>query len=189
MSKKPVAKGPPAGVLSDDYYNAIGKITVNAAIMDHLIDSTIWMVLKMPPERGKTITKLQVATGRKIRLLHHLVVPMIKDDQLKTEFLDVYCKLTSAQANRSKIVHAKWVFRASDQEILIEVPDLDDTVAVVEPMPVKQLQRYASEIARAQKALEKFFLKVVLKSDGTGFSVWPPSAEPRRSRLRGKKKS
>ena len=174
-------EGPVMG-LSAEYHIAIGVITVNGAIMDQLVDNAIWVVMKMPPERGVTVTKLLISTTRKIGFLRDLVQPMFEDDVVKADFHDVFSKLKSAQANRSKIVHAKWVFKHSDLSVHIEVPASDETLPAIEPMPLKRLQHYGSEIAKAHKALEDFFLRVDIKPDTTGTYTWPPRAEGRQFR-------
>ncbi|MDP6952220.1 MAG: dihydroxy-acid dehydratase [Alphaproteobacteria bacterium] len=71
--------------LSPEYHIAIGVITVNGAIMDQLVDAAIWLVMKLPPERGITVTKLIVNTSRKIKFLRDLVEPMFESDELKTQ--------------------------------------------------------------------------------------------------------
>jgi hypothetical protein len=169
----------PSMALSPDYHTAIGVITVNGAIMDQLIDTAIWLVLKMPPERGMIVTGLLANTSRKITFLRDLVAPMISDGNLKKEFHDVFSKLKSAQANRSKIVHAKWVFKASDRSIHIEVPPTEETPSEAESMPLARLQGYGREIAQAHKALEDFFLKVEISPAETGTYTWPPRFEGR----------
>ena len=122
----PIIETVPRKELPPEYHIAIGVITVNGAIMDQLVDSAIWMILQMPPERGLPVTKLLVSTARKIDFLKDLLEPLFEDNALKNKFQNVYMKLKSAQANRSKIVHAKWVFSASDQSILIELPPEED---------------------------------------------------------------
>ena len=174
-----MSDGIPVVGLSVEYHTAIGLITVNGAIMDQLVDTAIWMVMKLPPERGITITKLIANTSRKIRFLRDLVEPMFENDELKADFHGVFSKLKSAQAHRSKIVHAKWVFKHSDHSIHIEVPASDENQAVVEAMPLSQLQRYGDEIAKAHKELEDFFLRVEIKPDTTGTYKWPPRLEGR----------
>ena len=169
----------PVTMLPEDYHTAIGVITVNGALMDQLVDVAIWTILRQPPERGATITKLLVATTRKIKFLKELCEPMFKSEKVRTNFHDVYSKLTSAQANRSKIVHAKWVVTHPKKEFCIEVEESDETQAVVEAMPLSRLQRYGSEIFQAYRALEKFFLEVQLTPDKTGAHVWPPRAQKR----------
>jgi hypothetical protein len=143
----------PVTILSSEYHIAIGVITVNGAIMDQLVDTAIWMVTKLPPERGQTITKLLVSTARKIDFLRDLLHPMFENDEIKTDFQDIHSKLKSAQKNRSKIVHAKWVVKHSDQSIHVQVPASDETLPVIEPMPLTRLQHYGTEIAMAHKAL------------------------------------
>jgi hypothetical protein len=172
----------PVKSLSIEYHTAIGIITVNGALMDQLIDSAIWVVLKMSPELGVTITKLIANTSRKILFLRELVDPMFVDDNIRRDFHDVFCKLRSAQANRSKIVHAKWVFTPADEAFHIEVAVSDETLPVVEPMPLSRLQHYGSEIWTAHMALENFFLQVDLKPDTTGTYAWPPRFESRQFR-------
>ena len=172
----------PVLILSPEYHIAIGVITVNGAIMDQLVDTAIWMVTALPPERGQTITKLLVSTARKIDFLRDLVQPMFENDKIKTDFHNVYSKLKSAQANRSKIVHAKWVVKHSDQSIHIEVPASNETLPVIESMPLSRLQHYGSEIATAHKSLEDFFLQAEIKPDTTGHHTWPPRFEGRSYR-------
>jgi hypothetical protein len=58
--------------------------------MDQLIDSAIWVVLKMSPELGVTITKLIANTSRKILFLRELVDPMFVDDNIRRDFHDVF---------------------------------------------------------------------------------------------------
>ncbi len=168
--------------LSAEYHIAIGVITVNGAIMDQLVDTAIWMVMKLPPERGITITKLIANTSRKIKFLRDLVEPMLENDELKADFHDVFSKLKSAQANRSKIVHAKWVFKHSDRSVHIEVPASDETLPAVEAMPLSQLQHYVTETVTAHTALEEFFLRVDIKQGTTGTYNWPPRFEGRQFR-------
>lgn len=169
----------PVTMLPEDYHTAIGVITVNGALMDQLIDFAIWTILRQPPERGVTVTKLLVATTRKIKFLKELCEPMFKGEKVRADFHEVYCKLTSAQKNRSKIVHAKWVITDRTKEICIEVEESDETQAVVEAMPLSRLQRYGSETFQAYRALEKFFLEVEITPDKTGAHVWPPRARKR----------
>ena len=175
-----MAEETPLTTLSPEYHIAIGVITVNAAIMDQLIDNAIWVVMKLPPERGVTITKLLVSTTRKIKFLRDLLNPMFENDEIKKDFQKVYSKLKSAQANRSKIVHAKWVVLHPDKSIHIELPLSDETLPEVEAMPLKKLQRYGSEIAKAHRALEDFFLRVEMKPETTGNHIWPPRFEARK---------
>tara|TARA_R110000868_G_scaffold235282_1_gene489201 strand:+ start:1393 stop:1932 length:540 start_codon:yes stop_codon:yes gene_type:complete len=170
----------PESSLSPEYHIAIGVITVNGALMDQLVETAIWMVLKMPPERGVTVTKLIANTSRKIQFLRDLLDPMFVDDEIRTDFHEVYSKLKSAQKNRSKIVHAKWVFKQSDGTIHIELPLTEETLPVVEPMPLKQLQRYGSEIATSHRALENFFLQADIQVDTSGTYQWPPRTEGRK---------
>jgi hypothetical protein len=80
----------PVKSLSIEYHTAIGIITVNGALMDQLIDSAIWVVLKMSPELGVTITKLIANTSRKILFLRELVDPMFVDDNIRRDFHDVF---------------------------------------------------------------------------------------------------
>ena len=173
---------PPIHVLSPEYHIAIGMITVNGAIMDQLVETAVWMVLKLPPERGVTVTKLIANTSRKIAFLRDLLEPMFENDKVKADFHDVFSKLKSAQANRSKIVHAKWVVKHADQSVHIEVPVSDETQPVIESMPLSRLQHYVSEIATAHMALEDFFLRVEIKQDTTGTYTWPPRLEGRKFR-------
>ena len=168
--------------LSAEYHIAIGVITVNGAIMDQLVEIAIWMMLKLPPERGITVTKLIANTSRKITFLRDLVEPMFETGELKADFQDVFSKLKSAQANRSKIVHAKWVFKHSDLSVHIEVPASDETLPVIEAMPLSELQRYVTETVTAHTALEDFFLRVEIKPDTAGHHAWPPRFEERRFR-------
>lgn len=172
----------PETTLSPEYHIAIGIITVNAALMDQLIDNAIWVVMKLPPERGVTITKLIASTTRKIDFLRELLEPMFEDEVIKKDFHNVFSKLKAAQANRSKIVHAKWVVKHSDQSIHIELPLSDETVPEIVSMPLEQLQGYGFEIANAYKALEDFFRRVEIKPGTTGTYTWPPRFEERRFR-------
>lgn len=172
----------PEANLSPEYHIAIGIITVNGALMDQLVETAIWMVLKMPPERGIAVTKLIANTSRKIQFLRDLLNPMFVNDNIRTDFHDVYSKLKSAQKNRSKIVHAKWVFKKKDGSIYIELPLTDETFPAIEPMPLKQLQRYGSEIATAHRALEDFFLRAEIRPDTSGTYQWPPRTEGRQFR-------
>lgn len=87
---------PPVMILSPEYHIAIGVITVNGALMDQLVDNAIWLVLKLPPERGQTITKLLVSTTRKINFLRDLMRPMFESNAIKADFHDVFSKLKSA---------------------------------------------------------------------------------------------
>lgn len=168
--------------LSAEYHIAIGIITVNGALLDQLVDTAIWVVLKMPPERGVTVTKLIANTSRKITFLNELLQPMFVDDAIRQDFHAVYSKLKSAQKNRSKIVHAKWVFKPSDQTIHIELPLSDETLPAIEAMPLSRLQHYGTEIARAHTALEEFFLRTEIRPDTTGTYTWPPRFEARKFR-------
>lgn len=177
-----MAEQVPTASLSPEYHIAVGVITVNGALMDQLVDAAIWMILKMPPENGRTVTGLLMNTARKIQFLRDLVAPMISDENLQREFQDLYGKLRSAQANRSKIVHAKWVFSHKDRLIHIETPETDETQAVVEPMPLTKLQGYGIEIAQAHKALEDFFLRIEMTPKETRTYTWPPRFEGRRYR-------
>lgn len=177
-----MAEKTPVMGLSAEYHTAIGVITVNGALMDQLVDSAIWVVLKLPPERGITITKLIANTSRKIAFLRDLVNPMFVSEEVRADFHDVYSKLKSAQANRSKIVHAKWVFKNSDQSIHIEVTASDETQSAIESMPLSRLQHYGEEIGKAHSALENFFLRVELKPGTEGTHKWPPRLEGRKFR-------
>jgi hypothetical protein len=83
------------------------------------------------------------------------------------------------QANRSKIVHAKWLFKHDDLSVHIEVPASDETQPAVEAMPLSQLQRYVTETVTAHTALEEFFPRVEIKQGTTGAHSWPPRFEGR----------
>ena len=165
-----------------DYHVAIGVITVNGAIMDQLVDAAIWVVMKMPPERGVIITKLIANTSRKITFLRDLLTPMFNSDDVKADFHKVFSKLKSAQANRSKIVHAKWVFKKLDSSIHIEVAASEETLPVIEKMPLSRLQHYGTEIATAHSPLENFFLRVDITPESTATHTWPPRHEGRQYR-------
>lgn len=172
--KKPkVITTPPVG-LSDEYHSAIGLITVNGALMDQLIDTAIWVTLQMPPDRGVIVTSLILNTSRKITFLRDLLDPMFSGHKVRKDFHDVFSKLKSAQKNRSKIVHAKWIYSREDQSIHIVVPESADSPQVAEAMPLKKLQRYGDEIAQAHDALEKFFLNVEITHHSSGTHIWPP---------------
>ena len=169
----------PFMTLPPDYHTAIGVITVNGALMDQLVDHAIWVVLKMAPDHGKVVTDLLVNTSRKIRFLRDLLNPMFTDEKIKSDFHDIFMKLKSAQANRSKIVHAKWVFKPKDRSVHIEVPSSEENLGAAEPMPLPQLQHYGSEIFRAYTALENFFSNIELKPGTTGRHPWPPRGQMR----------
>lgn len=177
-----MTNSPPEFKLPDDYHAAVGVITVNAAILDNLINNAIWVVLKMPPDQGRLITDPILSTRRKIDLLNDLVVPMISDDALKNEFSNMIGKLRSSQKDRSKIVHAKWVVKHSDRSIHIEVPSSDETQPGVEPMPLDRLRGYGDALALANILLEQFFLKVEMSPAKSGSYVWPPRFSPRRGK-------
>lgn len=178
----------PAHVLPREYYSAIGVITVNGALMDQLIELAIRLPLRLGPEQGRVLTNLLLSTTRKIDFLRDILNPMFDSKEIKADFQEVYAKLKSAQKNRSKIVHAEWVIKHSDKSIHIRIPQSDETVPEIEPMPLRQLQNYGSEIARAHKALENFFAKNELKPGTTGQYTWPPRAEGRQFRERSPKK-
>lgn len=178
---------PPNFKLPDDYHTAIGVITVNAAILDNLINNAIWLILRMPPENGRLITDPILSTQRKINLLQNLVDPTISNDALKTDFLEVITKLRTAQKSRSKIVHARWVVRLSDHSVHIEVASSDETQPEVESMPLDKLRGYGDQLAQANLALEQFFLRVDISPAQSGHHVWPPRYAPRRAKFPQKK--
>ncbi len=63
----------------------------------------------------------------------------------------------------------------------------DETLPVVEAMPLLQLQHYVTETVTAHTALEDFFLRVEIKPDMTGHHAWPPRFEERQFREKQKK--
>jgi hypothetical protein len=174
--------------LPTEYYETIGIITADGAVLDDLVNNAIWVLLAMPPERGKVITNPIINTKRRIDLLAEIARPMISDEEMRRQFNGVHAKLGSAQANRSKIVHAQWLFHRKDQTWHIEVFESDEVRPWAEPMPLSRLKSFVSELDEACDALRSFVSRVKLATERPRAAVWPPHIFGVDARAESKKK-
>ena len=174
--------------LPSEYYETIGIITTDGAVLDDLVNNAIWVLLRLTPERGKVITNPIINTKRRIDLLAEIARPMISDDEMRRQFNEVYAKLGSAQANRSKIVHAQWLFHRTDKTWHIEVSESDEVLPWAEPMPLSRLKSFVSELVEASNALRSFLMKVKPIPDRPIPAVWPPHIFGVNARAESKKK-
>ena len=170
----------PVITLPPEYLKAIGALTTNAATMDMLLDHMIAVFLRTSPVIGRLITDPILSTKRKLALLNAIQIETALDDTIKKRFEVVYQKLTSAQANRSKIAHAKWgvsVTEGTDaepKEYYIVSYEPGEEEPVTAPMPLSTLKGYATQMAQAHKALEDYLGSIEFRPGKRGKHRWPP---------------
>ena len=172
MTKTPKAR--PLVRLPPDYLRAVGAITTNAALMDKLIDHTIAVFLRTSPTIGRRITEPILSTARKIDLLKGIGDEIAPDGPLKDQFCAVCAKLSSAQAHRSKIVHARWGYRPKTDSFYVVWFEPGEDQPVTDPMPLQTLLNYGRQLDQARKALEKFLDSVDFVPWQKDLHVWPP---------------
>ena len=184
MTEPDTPKTVPQFTLPKEYQEAIGAITVNAALMDQLIDHTIAVFLQTSPAIARLITEPILSTTRKIKLLKGIADQITPTAPTKKQFHKAYSKLRSAQAHRSKIVHARWGYSPKTNEYYIVSAQSDEGHHEDEPMNLPTLLGYVHELAQAYQALETFLHSIQFVPGKTGVHSWPPV----HTRRPGKKK-
>lgn len=132
------------------------------------------------PRKPKRLDVFRIIDARylghfvKAKQANHSIHQVSRHNGTPNRVGNMKIKFVGAITRLTRLTHADY----------IELPLSDETLPEIVPMPLKQLQRYGSEIAKAHKALEDFFLKGEIKPDTTGTHVWPPRAagRPHQSR-------
>ena len=174
MTESDIPEAVPQFTLPKEYQEAIGGITVNAALMDQLIDHTIAVFLQTSPPIARLITDPILSTTRKIKLLKGIADEIAPTGPTKKQFHEVYSKLQSAQAHRSKIIHARWRYSPKTNEYYIVSAQSDEGHQEDESIRLPTLLGYAHELAQAYQALEKFLHSIQFVPGKTGVHAWPP---------------
>ena len=164
--------------LPPKYAQVIGELTINAALMDQLIDHTIAVFLGTSPTIGRLITDSILSTTRKIKLLEGIADEIPPEGPLKDQFHDVCSKLQSAQAHRSKIVHARWGHRPKTDAYYVVTFEPGEKRSATETMPLSRLEGYGREVAQAYRALEKFLDSIDFVPGKKGKHAFPAVYRP-----------
>ncbi len=105
----PEVKGIVPIPLDDPHFAAIGKIVINWAALELMVDSAIWQIAKIPDDLGASLTSQIGNFDGKIKALGSLLV--VRDDSA-----DVISKMNkfSEEARglltlRNRIVHDGWI--------------------------------------------------------------------------------
>ena len=174
----------PVITLPAPYLEAVGALITNAAVMELLVDHMIAVFLRTSPTIARRFTNQIKSTKSKLIILKAIHDELAHEHpELITRFDGIYQKLTSSQANRSKIAHAKWgaegnadtgaVDPIAKEFYIVSIPEGEEE-AVTEPILLRTLQGYATQMAQAHRELEKYLRSLSFRPGKQGLHRWPP---------------
>lgn len=181
----------PVVTLPAPYFEAIGMLIAHAATLELLVDHTLAVFLRTSPTIARTFTGAIRDAKRKLQILKSVHDELADSEETRKLFDPIYQKLTSAQANRSKIAHAKWGATVNDdggqdensEYYILWYPEGEDE-AVTDLMPLSTLQGYASQLATAHQELDRYLRALNFRPGASGQHQWPKphKVNPRRPR-------
>jgi hypothetical protein len=160
----------------DPVYSLIGQITANWAILDHILNQTIWKLADVPEKTGACITAQLSNHSQRIDSIIALARLREMSPNLIDEAKDLKRKLFDAADARNRAVHDPWIeittwtsdgsadrtaqFRSMDKKKLKFGPDDVDTETLKQTLSrvndrIKDCSKLHSKIWSALEALRE----------------------------------
>jgi len=94
---------------TDDHLRAIGRVIVESATLESVIEIAIWQLLKLPVEIGEQITN-RPNLGQLTKILLCILPRVFKKDDDKKAFEPIEKELKTIVGIRNHLAHAYWAF-------------------------------------------------------------------------------
>ncbi len=145
---------------TDAHLTAIGRVVVESACLENIIELAIWHLMDVQREVGEQVTN-QPTLNQRLNFFFRLLPKVYTADADQKAFEQIKQELQAVAAIRNHLIHAAWAF-GTKQDIPISVNHRNEKGEIVprtRKWKADEIERVAARIGRVGDELIAYFEK------------------------------